>query len=94
MATANTFGTGANPMYAGRAALDGATMDRWIIVTVDYDRDLEADIGKAAGLSGRTVFMSGGPVDGKPRRTMPPGRFVSKPFQVPALVQVLRAVLT
>jgi MoxR-like ATPase len=51
MATANTFGTGANPMYAGRAALDGATMDRWIIVTVDYDRDLEADIGKAAGLS-------------------------------------------
>lgn len=51
MATANTYGTGANPIYTARAALDGATNDRWIMVTVDYDRELESDIGKAAGLS-------------------------------------------
>ena len=51
MATANTYGTGANPIYTARAALDGATNDRWIMVTVDYDRELESDLGRAAGLS-------------------------------------------
>src|SRR5580765_1954203 len=51
MATANTYGTGANPMYSGRAALDGATLDRWVMVPVDYDKDLESDIGRAGGLS-------------------------------------------
>lgn len=51
MATANTYGTGANPMYSGRAALDGATLDRWVMVPVDYDKDLESDIGRAGGLT-------------------------------------------
>lgn len=51
MATANTFGTGANPMYAGRAPLDAATLDRFIVVSVDYDVKLEERIAKANGLS-------------------------------------------
>jgi cobaltochelatase CobS len=51
MATANTYGTGANPIYAGRNAMDGATRDRFIFVTVDYDRTLEESIAAAGGLT-------------------------------------------
>lgn len=51
MATANTYGTGANPMYSGRSPLDAATLDRFIVVTMDYDRKLEESIGHAGGLS-------------------------------------------
>jgi hypothetical protein len=51
MATANTYGTGANPLYTARNAMDGASNDRWLMIPMDYDRDLEADIGKAAGLT-------------------------------------------
>lgn len=42
---ANTFGTGADAVYTGRNALDGSLLDRAIVVHVDYDRDLEADLG-------------------------------------------------
>ena len=31
--------------------MDGASNDRWLMIPMDYDRDLEADIGKAAGLT-------------------------------------------
>jgi hypothetical protein len=51
MATANTYGTGANPIYAGRNAMDGATRDRFIFITVDYDRTLEESIAAAGGLT-------------------------------------------
>jgi cobaltochelatase CobS len=51
IATANTFGTGADPIYSGRNQLDGATLDRFIIVEMTYDAALETDMGKAAGLS-------------------------------------------
>lgn len=51
MATANTYGTGANPMYSGRAPLDAATLDRFVVVSVDYDEALERDIGGAGGLT-------------------------------------------
>jgi signal transduction histidine kinase len=47
--------------------------------------------GLAAGLATRTVFMSGGPIAEKPRATGS-GKFVAKPFQVPALLQLLRGV--
>lgn len=42
MATTNTFGTGADMVYAGRNQLDGATLDRWYIVHIDYQTQLEA----------------------------------------------------
>lgn len=51
IATANTFGTGANPMYAGRNALDAATLDRFIVVEIDYDRELESNIAAANGMT-------------------------------------------
>lgn len=37
----NTYGTGANLDYIGRNRLDGATLDRFIIVDMDYDSKLE-----------------------------------------------------
>lgn len=51
IATANTFGTGANPMYSGRNALDAATLDRFIVIEIDYDTELEREIGLANGLT-------------------------------------------
>lgn len=50
-ATANTFGTGGDPMYAGRNTLDAATLDRFVMITVDYDKRLEESIAAAGGLS-------------------------------------------
>lgn len=43
VAAANTFGHGANGMYAGRVKLDGATLDRFKLGTVemDYDENVE-----------------------------------------------------
>lgn len=44
IATANTFGSGANAQYVGRNALDKATLDRFDHVEWDYDNDLEMHI--------------------------------------------------
>lgn len=40
----NTYGRGANVDYVGRNRLDGATLDRFIVVDVDYDEELEAQL--------------------------------------------------
>ena len=37
----NTVGLGADMVYTGRNVIDGATLDRFILVRMDYDRDLE-----------------------------------------------------
>ena len=47
MATANTFGNGADYVYAGRNQLDAATLDRFYVIHVDYDRRLESSISLA-----------------------------------------------
>lgn len=44
MATANTFGTGAGALYVGRNQLDAATLDRWYVVQMDYDKAFEERI--------------------------------------------------
>lgn len=44
IAAANTFGHGANSQYQGRGALDGATLDRFYVVQIDYDARLEAQL--------------------------------------------------
>lgn len=44
IAAANTYGTGADMMYSGRNQLDAATLDRFYVVTMDYDSELEAMI--------------------------------------------------
>ena len=41
VATANTFGSGADRVYVGRNELDAASLDRFGVITIDYDRDLE-----------------------------------------------------
>ncbi|AHJ10708.1 hypothetical protein P106B_25 [Rhizobium phage vB_RglS_P106B] len=41
VATANTFGNGADRIYIGRNELDAASLDRFATVNVDYDLNLE-----------------------------------------------------
>lgn len=41
VATANTFGTGADRVYVGRNELDAASLDRFAVIAVDYDLTLE-----------------------------------------------------
>lgn len=45
--SANTFGTGAGALYVGRSQLDAATLDRWYVVTMDYDREWESTLAPA-----------------------------------------------
>lgn len=44
IAACNTFGTGADMLFAGRNQLDAATLDRFYIVHIDYQPALEAAI--------------------------------------------------
>ncbi len=41
MAAANTFGRGADRVYVGRNQLDGASLDRFCVINIDYDEKLE-----------------------------------------------------
>lgn len=41
---ANTNGKGATHMYTGRSRLDAATLDRMVIINVDYDSNLERQL--------------------------------------------------
>lgn len=41
IATANTFGNGADRVYVGRNELDAASLDRFVFIEVDYDLNLE-----------------------------------------------------
>lgn len=41
---ANTNGKGSTHLYTGRSRLDAATLDRMIVVKVDYDTDLEKQL--------------------------------------------------
>lgn len=44
VAAANTFGTGSDMIYVGRQALDGASLNRFIPVSIDYDKNLEESL--------------------------------------------------
>lgn len=48
VAAANTWGKGASLEYVGRNALDGATLDRFAMVEMNYDARLEREIAVAA----------------------------------------------
>lgn len=37
----NTYGTGADMVYVGRNVLDGATLDRFVVLQFDYDEEVE-----------------------------------------------------
>ena len=47
IAAANTIGHGATHQYVGRSPMDGATMDRFVMVEVNYDPAIEASMGDA-----------------------------------------------
>ena len=44
IANANTYGTGASMEYVGRNQLDGATLNRFAIVEVNYDKRIEDNV--------------------------------------------------
>ena len=46
IASANTYGTGADRQYVGRTQLDAATLDRYVSVEMDYDEDLERKLAE------------------------------------------------
>lgn len=57
LASANTYGRGADRAYVGRQAIDAATLDRFIVVTVDVDEALEKEICESTGATPDTVRM-------------------------------------
>ncbi len=44
IATANTYGHGADRLYVGRNELDAASLDRFAAIDVDYDQALETEL--------------------------------------------------
>lgn len=50
IAAANTLGTGANRQYVGRYPLDGATLDRYKRMIMDYDLGVEMSIAENSWL--------------------------------------------
>lgn len=44
IASANTFGRGADALYVGRNKLDAATLDRYQTYIMDYDEELEMEL--------------------------------------------------
>lgn len=46
IAAGNTFGLGANYEYVGRNQLDMASLDRFAVVKVDYDRGIEMNVAQ------------------------------------------------
>lgn len=56
----NTYGMGANRVYVGRNQLDGATLDRFVVIDWDYDEGLEAAIIGCARKSPKLDMAAGG----------------------------------
>ena len=55
VASANTYGRGPDRAYVGRQQIDAATLDRFVVVTVDIDEALEEAICLATGLDSTQV---------------------------------------
>lgn len=47
VATANTYGTGGDRQYVGRQALDAATLDRFVVINLPVDEELEERVALA-----------------------------------------------
>lgn len=54
IATANTAGTGATMTYNGRTKLDGATVDRFVVIELTYDATIEKQL---AGNNGEWLAL-------------------------------------
>lgn len=46
IAAGNTKGNGADEQYTGRMVLDSATLDRFVVIEFDYDKNVELSIAK------------------------------------------------
>mgnify|MGYP000867901168 FL=1 len=46
VAAGNTCGNGANELYTGRLVLDQATLDRFVVIEFDYDKNVEYMLAK------------------------------------------------
>lgn len=57
VAAGNTVGSGANDLYTGRLVLDSATLDRFVIIEFDYDRNIEMSL--AGGNEALVNFIRG-----------------------------------
>ena len=44
VSASNTYGTGADMIYVGRNVLDGATLDRFIVLNFEYDEKVEKSL--------------------------------------------------
>lgn len=51
IATANTYCRGSDRVYTGRNQMDGATIDRFFPIPMDYDREIERSIAASYGSS-------------------------------------------
>ena len=56
IASANTFGNGANRQYVGRNQLDAATLDRFAVIEWFIDDELESQL--TTGLNGKAWYMA------------------------------------
>lgn len=56
IAAANTYGRGPDRKYVGRQALDAATLDRFTVIDVEVDTDLEDQLCHATGLDAARVL--------------------------------------
>jgi MoxR-like ATPase len=56
IASANTFGNGANRQYVGRNQLDAATLDRFALIEWLIDDELESNL--AVGVNGKAWYMA------------------------------------
>lgn len=56
IASANTFGNGANRQYVGRNQLDAATLDRFAVIEWFIDDELESSL--TTGLNGKAWYMA------------------------------------
>lgn len=56
IASANTFGNGANRQYVGRNQLDAATLDRFAVIEWLIDDELESNL--TVGLNGKAWYMA------------------------------------
>lgn len=56
IASANTFGNGANRQYVGRNQLDAATLDRFAVIEWLIDDELEGSL--TTGLNGKAWYMA------------------------------------
>lgn len=60
VACANTYGTGASPLYVGRNQIDAATLDRFFFLSMPYDEGLEASFIGIQGVPSPEFHLAAG----------------------------------